>query len=192
MRPDALHIATEGPLGFAARGLARRAGYGITTSLHTRLPEYIHAWTGFPEGPIYAWMKRFHDAGSRTMVATASLRAELSARGFKSIKARSRGVDLTLFQPQPREDWSLPRPVLLYVGRAAVEKNLADFLNLTLPGSKIVVGDGPLPSSLRRDCPSVLFTGPRHSHALARAYAGAATFLSHLVPMHWPHQAPNA
>jgi len=127
--------------------------------------------------PIYAWMRRFHGAGSGTMVATASLREELLSRGFRNIRPWTRGVDLSLFQPEPREDWQVPRPVFLYVGRVAVEKNITAFLDLDLPGSKVVVGGGPQLSSLRRDYPKVLFTGPRYGETLARSYAGADVFV---------------
>ncbi len=176
-RPDALHIATEGPLGQAARSWARRTGFSFTTAFHTRFAEYIQARTGLPLRPVYAWMRRFHGAGCGTMVATQSLRDELTIRGFRNILAWSRGVDLELFSPDPREDWGLPRPVFLYVGRIAVEKNIGAFLGLDLPGSKVVVGDGPQLASLRRDYRDVLFTGPRYGAALSQAYAGADVFV---------------
>ena len=176
-RPDALHIATEGPLGMAARSWAKRTGFAFTTAFHTRFAEYIKARTGFPVRPVYAWMRRFHGAAQGTMVATQSLRDELTARGFRNIRPWSRGVDLDLFRPEPREDWGLPRPVFLYVGRVAVEKNIGAFLDLDLPGSKVVVGGGPILSRLRREYPDVLFTGPRYGEALARAYAGADVFV---------------
>jgi len=175
--PDAMHIATEGPLGIAARAWARRTGFAFTTAFHTRFAEYIKARTGIPVGPIYAWMRRFHAAGSGIMVATESLRIDLAARGFRNIRAWSRGVDLSLFKPAPREEWNLPRPVFIYVGRVAVEKNIGAFLDLDLPGSKVVVGGGPVLARLRREYPSVYFTGPRSDAALARAYAGADVFV---------------
>jgi glycosyltransferase involved in cell wall biosynthesis len=176
-RPDAMHIATEGPLGLAARAWARRTNFAFTTAFHTRFAEYIKARTGMPLRPVYAWMRRFHDAGRGTMVATESLRTELAARGFRNIRPWSRGVDLELFKPSPREDWNLPRPVFLYVGRVAVEKNIGAFLDLDLPGSKVVVGGGPVLARLRREYPSVHFTGPRTDAALARSYAGADVFV---------------
>jgi glycosyltransferase involved in cell wall biosynthesis len=175
--PDALHIVTEGPLGLAARSWARRRGFSFTTAFHTRFAEYIHARTRIPVAPIYAWMRHFHGAGSGTMVATASLREELVRRGFRNIRPWTRGVDLSLFKPEPREDWDVPRPVFLYVGRVAVEKNITAFLDLALPGSKVVVGGGPQLASLQRDYPKALFTGPRYGEALARAYAGADVFV---------------
>jgi glycosyltransferase involved in cell wall biosynthesis len=176
-QPDALHISTEGPLGMAARSWALRTGFRFTTAFHTRFAEYLQARTRIPVRPIYAWMRRFHDAGAGTMVATSSLRDELTARGFSHIRPWSRGVDLDLFKPEPREAWQLPTPVFLYVGRVAVEKNIGAFLDLELPGSKVVVGGGPQLASLRRDYPAVTFTGPRYGDALARAYAGADVFV---------------
>ena len=176
-RPDALHIATEGPLGLAARGWARRRRFPFTTAFHTRFPEYVHARTRLPPGLLYAWMRRFHGAAAGTMVATPSLRDELVGRGFANTLPWSRGVDLDLFKPEPRELWNLPRPVFLYVGRVSVEKNIGAFLDLELPGSKLVVGGGPQLAALRRQYPDVHFTGPRHGEALARAYAGADVFV---------------
>jgi len=175
--PEALHIATEGPLGLAARRWAKRTGFKFTTAFHTRFAEYVRARTGLPVRPIYAWMRRFHGASHGTMVATQSLREELVARGFRNIRPWSRGVDLALFKPEPREVWDLPRPIFLYVGRVAVEKNIGAFLDLDLPGSKVVVGGGPQLASLQRAYPAVSFTGPRYGEALARAYAGADVFV---------------
>jgi glycosyltransferase involved in cell wall biosynthesis len=179
--PDALHIATEGPLGQAARRWATRRGCAFTTAFHTRFPEYVQARIGLPTGLLYAWLRRFHGRGQGMMVATASLRAELAARGFHNVRHWSRGVDLELFRPEPipelREHWDLPRPIFAYVGRVAVEKNIGAFLDLDLPGSKLVVGGGPLLSSLQRRYPKVRFTGALHGTALARAYAGADVFV---------------
>jgi glycosyltransferase involved in cell wall biosynthesis len=176
-RPDALHIATEGPLGMAARNWARRAGLSFTTAFHTRFAEYLRARTGVPLRPVYAWMRRFHDAGQGMMVATQSLRDDLAARRFRNIRPWSRGVDVNLFRPEPREPRDLRRPIFLYVGRVAVEKNIGAFLALDLPGSKIVVGGGPILARLRRDHPDVRFTGPLRDDALARAYAAADVFV---------------
>ncbi|MDE2334392.1 MAG: glycosyltransferase family 1 protein [Rhodospirillales bacterium] len=175
--PDALHIATEGPLGLAARAWARRRGAGFTTAFHTRFPEYVAARTALPTAPLYAWLRSFHGAGQGVMVASRSLSEELATRGFRHLRAWSRGVDLELFRPDEREAWNLPRPVFLYVGRVAVEKNIRAFLDLDLPGSKVVVGGGPQLPALRREYPSVTFTGPRSGPALASAYAGADVFV---------------
>ncbi len=172
--PDALHIATEGPLGIAARRIARRRGWTFTTAFHTRFPEYLRARTRVPTRLSYAWLRRFHAAGHGLMVATESLRQELAARGFQDLRAWSRGVDLALFQPEPQDSYpGLPRPVCLYVGRVAVEKNIAAFLALDLPGSKVVVGEGPQLAALMRHYPTVHFAGLKHGEALSRAYAGA-------------------
>ncbi len=176
-RPDALHIATEGPLGLAARRWAMRNGVRFTTAFHTRFAEYLRARTGVPLRPTYAWLRRFHRVGAGMMVATESLREELSARGFGGLRAWSRGVDLELFRPEPRADFGLPRPVFLYVGRVAVEKNIGAFLDLDLPGSKLVVGDGPQLARLRRRYKTVHFAGRREGAALAAAYAGADAFV---------------
>ena len=176
--PDALHIATEGPLGLAAQKWARKRGCAFTTAFHTRFPEYVHARTGLPPSLFYGFLRRFHGAGQGMMVATASLRDELAGRGFKSLRTWSRGVDLGLFTPQPREDWGgLPGPIFIYVGRVAVEKNIRAFLDLDLPGSKVVVGGGPQLASLRNDYPAVHFAGPRYGTDLARAYASADVFV---------------
>ncbi len=175
--PDALHIATEGPLGLAARNYARRRKIAFTTAFHTRFAEYLKARTKMPLALSYAWLRRFHGSGAAVMVATASLREELSGRGFKNVRAWSRGVDLEAFHPEPKEDWNLPRPIFAYVGRVAVEKNLRAFLDLKLPGSKLIVGDGPQRRALEREYPDVHFAGARHGAALAAAYAGADVFV---------------
>ncbi len=176
-KPDALHIATEGPLGMAARGYARRRKISFTTAFHTRFAEYLKARTKMPLALTYAWLRRFHGTGAAVMVATASLREELSERGFKNVRAWSRGVDLEAFHPEPKEDWNLPRPIFAYVGRVAVEKNLRAFLDLKLPGSKLIVGDGPQRKTLEREYPDTHFAGARHGAALAAAYAGADVFV---------------
>jgi len=176
-KPDALHIATEGPLGLAARAYARRRKIAFTTAFHTRFAEYLQARTKIPLPLTYAWLRWFHGAGSGVMVATQSLREELTARGFKNVRAWSRGVDLDAFHPEPRENWDLPRPIFAYVGRVAVEKNLRAFLDLKLPGSKLVVGDGPQRKALERDYPDAHFAGARFGADLAAAYAGADVFV---------------
>ena len=176
--PDAMHISTEGPLGLAARGWAGRSGLAFTTAFHTRFAEYVKARIGLPVGPVYAWLRRFHGAGQGTMVATQSMRDDLTARGFKNIRAWSRGVDLELFKPYPKTEFShLPGPIFVYIGRVAVEKNITAFLDLDLPGSKVVVGGGPQLASLQKDYPNVTFTGPRQGEPLARSYAGGDVFV---------------
>ncbi len=176
-RPDALHIATEGPLGLSARRWARRRGLAFTTSFHTRFPEYLHARLGAPTGLAYAWLRRFHNAGAATMVATGSMRRELVRRGFCNVRAWTRGVDLAAFHPAPAPAPDAARPVFLYVGRLAVEKNLDAFLSLDLPGTKVVVGDGPQRAALARAYPGTRFLGEQHGAALAQTYGSADVFV---------------
>ncbi|WPB85207.1 glycosyltransferase family 4 protein [Sediminicoccus rosea] len=174
IRPDALHVATEGPLGLAARAIAIRRGWRFTTSFHTRFAEYVSARTRIPPRATWALLRRFHNAGAGTLAATPSLREELVRRGFRRILPWTRGVDLELFRPGARDAWhGLPRPVFLYAGRVAVEKNIAAFLELDLPGSKVVVGDGPQRAALQSRHPAVHFAGWREGEALAHAYRGA-------------------
>ncbi len=176
-RPEALHIATEGPLGWAARRWAIRRGVAFTTSFHTRFPEYLHARARIPVTLGYAWLRWFHGSANGTMVATGSLRRELAGRGFRNLRTWSRGVDLTRFGPGAPEDWPYKRPIFLYVGRLAVEKNLGNFLSLDLPGTKVVVGDGPQRGALQAAFPEAQFVGERHGPELAQAYAGADVFV---------------
>lgn len=176
--PEIIHIATEGPLGWAMRGLCRRSKWPFTTAFHTRFPEYLEARTRIPADWSWRVMRRFHEAGEGTFAATASLRQELAKRGFTKIRAWTRGVDLEKFNPASRDEWpDLPRPVFLYAGRVAIEKNIEAFLALDLPGSKVVVGDGPALPALRQKFPEVTFTGYRENGALARSYAGADVFV---------------
>ena len=182
-RPDAVHIATEGPLGWAMRRICRRRGWRFNTSFHTRFPDYLHARTRIPRAFSWALLRRFHGAGSGTLCATPSMAAELSAQGFDPVIPWARGVDLVQFSPAAAtsgevEAWeALPRPIFLCTGRVAVEKNLAAFLALDLPGSKVVVGDGPQRAALAQRFPAAHFTGWRTGAALARAYARADVFV---------------
>lgn len=174
--PDAVHIATEGPVGWMARAhcLAKRIPF--TTSFHTRFPEYLKPRFGIPESLTYSLMRSFHNAGAGVMVATASLAQELSNRGFDRILPWTRGVDTELFAPRATRRFG-DGPVFLTVGRVAVEKNIAAFLDLDLPGRKVVVGDGPQLSELRARYPDVLFTGKRLGADLAECYASADVFV---------------
>lgn len=176
-RPEAIHIATEGPLGLAARRYCLRHGLPFTTAYHTKFPEYLHARFGVPKRWIYAWLRRFHAPSAGVMVATASIRAELDRWGFRNLRPWSRGVDTELFTPQPKDFLSDPRPIALYVGRVAVEKNIRAFLELDLPGTKYVVGDGPMLEELRHRHPGVRFTGAKFGAELARYYAAADVFV---------------
>ena len=176
--PDVVHIATEGPLGWAMRAICLKRGWPFTTAFHTRFPDYLHARTRIPVAWSWAVMRRFHEAGAGTFAATRSLQEELAARCFTKVRAWTRGVDLARFRPEPREAWEgLPRPVFLYAGRVAVEKNIAAFLALDLPGSKVVVGDGPARQALQKRFPEAHFTGYRDNGVLARSYAGADVFV---------------
>lgn len=175
--PDRIHIATEGPLGLLARRFCIRRGLTFTTSYHTRFPEFLRARLPVPESWSYRWLRRFHNAGNGVLVATPSLGEELSARGFANIRLWTRGVDTGLFHPGRRSDLGLPRPVFLNVGRVAVEKNLPAFLDLDLPGSKVVVGDGPDLAHLRARYPDVHFLGTKQGEELAAVYASADVFV---------------
>lgn len=177
IQPDAIHIATEGPLGFAARRHCLRQGLPFTTAYHTNFPEYIMLRTGIPEQWLYSLVRRFHAPSSGMMVATASIRAQLEARGFRNIRSWSRGVDTELFRPRPDADLGLPRPVQLYVGRVAVEKNLEAFLAVDRPGTKVVVGDGPALGDLKAAYPDVVFAGFKQGEELAAYYAAADVFV---------------
>lgn len=174
---DAIHIATEGPIGMATRRISRRRGLAFTTSYHTRFPEYLSARAPVPESWSYAWLRRFHNAGCATMVATETLRQQLASRGFERVVIWSRGVDTAVFRPHNTTVLDLPRPIFLYVGRLAVEKNLEAFLDLDLPGSKVVVGDGPAGPGLRSQYPMAIFMGIRRGEALADIYAAADVFV---------------
>lgn len=178
--PDAIHIATEGPLGWAARALCRKRGWPFTTAFHTKFPEYLHARTGIPTAWSWAVMRRFHEAGVGTFVATNSLADEMRLRGFTKLIPWSRGVDLARFHPDKRalEPWQgLARPIFLYAGRVAVEKNIEAFLALDLPGTKVVVGEGPARAELMRRYPGAHYTGYRDNGKLAASYAGADVFV---------------
>ena len=175
-RPDSIHIATEGPIGLLARRYCRQHRLPFTTSFHTRFPEYISARLPIPESWIWAALRAFHGPSQAVMAATPALAAELRSRGFRNVVLWPRGVDAGLFHPRP-VDLGLPRPVFLCVGRVAVEKNLEAFLDLDLPGTKVIVGDGPARAALARDYPKVVFLGARQGEALAQAYAAADVFV---------------
>ena len=176
--PDAVHIATEGPLGMAARSHCIRRGLAFTTSFHTRFPEYVAARFGVPTRLTYAWLRHFHARANGVMVAAPSVQRELTARGFANIRPWSRGVDADLFDPALRTDFAgIPRPIFLMVSRVAVEKNIAAFLGLDLPGSKVLVGDGPQLPEMKRRFPSVHFMGHHEGRDLARYYASADVFV---------------
>ena len=181
--PEAIHIATEGPLGQMARFLCHKWGMPFTTSYHTKFPEYIKA--RFPFIPLswsYRFVRGFHNAGGRTMVTTPSMVDFLSERGFTKLAPWARGVDTVLFNPDkaaaPEDVYAgLERPIWVNVGRVAVEKNLKAFLDLDLPGSKVIVGDGPQLAELKTQYPNVTFTGAKFDSELARHFADADIFV---------------
>ena len=177
LQPDAVHIATEGPLGCAARSFCMQRGWPFTTSFHTQFPEYVRARAPIPLTWTYAWLRRFHAAAARTLVATKTVAERLEARGFANLTRWSRGVDSTLFRPRGKGALDLPRPVALYVGRVAVEKNIEAFLELALPGSKVVIGDGPDLARLRTRHPDALFLGQLRGEALAKHVSAADVFV---------------
>jgi glycosyltransferase involved in cell wall biosynthesis len=176
IRPDSIHIATEGPIGLMVRRYCRKHGLPFTTSFHTRFPEYISARLPVPESWIWAALRWFHGASQAVMAATPALAGELRGRGFRNVVLWPRGVDTRQFHPRP-VDLGLPRPVFLCVGRVAVEKNLEAFLELDLPGTKLIVGDGPALMALAAKYPQAVFWGARQGEALAEAYAGADVFV---------------
>lgn len=176
-QPDAIHIATEGPIGFAVRAYCRRNGRAFTTSYTTRFPEYIAARSPIPEAWVYGALRWFHSAATVTMVATPSLTAELNQRGFAHLGMWTRGVDIDLFRPDRAIDLDFPRPVFMTVGRVAVEKNLEAFLSLDLPGTKVVIGAGPQEGKLRQGFPDAKFLGPLENGTLAAHLAAADVFV---------------
>jgi len=176
-KPDAIHIATEGPIGFAVRSYCRKHGRPFTTSYTTRFPEYISARSPIPAAWIYAVLRWFHSAAAVTMVATPSLMAELGERGFGNLGMWTRGVDVDLFRPDRAIELGFERPIFMTVGRVAVEKNLEAFLSLNLPGTKVVVGSGPQEAKLKRDFPDAKFLGPLENGTLAAHLAAADVFV---------------
>jgi glycosyltransferase involved in cell wall biosynthesis len=177
LRPDAVHIATEGPLGLAARNWCVRRGWPFTTAYHTQFPEYLRARAPVPLDAGYAAVRWFHGRAERTLVTTPTMLRQLESRGFSRLALWGRGVDTELFRPRPKAFLDLPRPVWLYFGRIAVEKGVEDFLQLDLPGSKLVVGDGPALAELRRRYPDAVYAGYRHGEDLAAHIAASDVFV---------------
>jgi glycosyltransferase involved in cell wall biosynthesis len=174
---DHVHIATEGPIGWATRRHCLKRGLPFTTSYHTRFPEYVAARLPAPLAWSYAFLRRFHAPAQRVLVPTLSMKKELERRGFSRVELWTRGVDHALFRPRESSALNLPRPIFLNVGRVAVEKNLEAFLSLDLPGSKVVVGDGPARRSLEKAYPHVHFLGERFGADLAEIFASADVFV---------------
>jgi glycosyltransferase involved in cell wall biosynthesis len=175
--PDAVHLATEGPLGWAARHWLQRRGLAFSTAMHTRFPEFVHArWPVIPLSLGYAWMRAFHRPSDAVLVSTVRMQAEFARQGFAHLSLWRKGVDIQQFQPR-LEPAGEGAPVFLYVGRLAPEKTLEAFLDLELPGEKRVVGDGPLRGELQRRYPQVRFLGYLRGQALAEAYRGASVLV---------------
>ena len=180
LQPDAVHIATEGPIGWAARGWCLSRNRRFTTSFHTRFPDYISVRSGLPTSLGWGVMRRFHSPAARTFAVTQTLAHELEERGIRRTHLWPLGVDLEQFHPGvPRHEAmiDLPRPILLNVGRVAIEKNIEAFLDLAVPGSKVVVGGGPALDDFKSRYSHVLFLGPKHGPELASTYASSDVFV---------------
>ncbi len=177
LQPDRIHVATEGPLGLAARRYCIKRKLFFTTSYHTRFPQYVRARFPIPLSWSYGYMRWFHSAAEHTMVGTETQREELLANDFNNVVLWPRGVDTNAFRPSDKQFLTDPRPIQMYVGRVAVEKTLEDFLSLDLPGTKYIVGDGPALKALRRDFPDAVYTGYRFGEELTRYLAAADVFV---------------
>ena len=178
--PDAIHVATEGTLGHAARKYCVRHGVRFSTAFHTRYPDYVSARLPVPKSWVWAWLRRFHRPSINVMAPTVTMKRALEAEGLENVKVWSRGVDLSLFggaYPAPPALADLPRPIWLNVGRLAVEKNLEAFLKLDLPGTKVIVGEGPQTAELKAKFPAAVFTGAKFGAELAAHYAAADVFV---------------
>jgi len=176
-QPDAVHIATEGPIGLAGRRWCRKHGMCFTTSFHTRFPEYVRLRAPIPESWTWRVLRWFHDGGARTLVPTSTQQAELSSRGFRRPVVWGRGVDTELFHPARRTQLPGPGPHLVYLGRVAVEKNIGAFLELDVPGTRWVIGGGPALDFFRRAWPGVNFLGPKYGVELATLLASGDVFV---------------
>jgi glycosyltransferase involved in cell wall biosynthesis len=172
-QPQALHIATEGPLGFAARRYCLRRGWRFTTSYHTQFPQYLRSRWPIPLWLSYAALRRFHAAAQRCMVSTPSLESELAIRGFCNLVRWRRGVDTQLFRPRSKDFLTFPRPIAAYVGRLAVEKNVDAFLQMPWRGSKILIGDGPERARLQARYGDAVYAGFLYGEDLAAHLAAA-------------------
>ncbi len=175
--PDVVHVATEGPLGLAARRAALRLGISLTSAYHTRFPEYVKARFRIPLAWTYAYLRWFHGAARATLVPTRVVREDLQARGLRNLEIWSRGVDTEIFHPRPGQRLDGEPPVFLYVGRVAVEKNVDAFMQLDLPGTKWVVGEGPELARIQRQYPQARYLGVLTQERLAEVYSGADVFV---------------
>jgi glycosyltransferase involved in cell wall biosynthesis len=177
LQPDVIHVATEGPLGAAANKYCSRNGIPFTSSLHTRFPEYIRMRAPVPLNVSYCYLRNFHKAAQNTLVRTATQKAELEKRGFSHLRVWPGAVDTALFYFRGKGALSLPRPISMYMGRVSVEKGLDDFLQLDLPGTKVIVGGGPDFGRLKSRYPEAVFTGPKFGAELAEILSAADVFV---------------
>ena len=176
-QPDAIHISTEGPLGHAARRYCLRRHLPFTTAFHTQFPEYIRLRVPVPIAWSYAYLRHFHSAATRTMVPTVTQRDKLRAWGFENLRLWARGVDTGIFNHEDAVVWHYPRPIAIYMGRVAVEKNIEAFLTLPNIPTRIIIGDGPDRAKLAARYPDCHFLGPRYGHDLARHLAAGDVFV---------------
>lgn len=176
-KPDALHLVTEGPIGYAARRFCREFGYHYTSSYLSQFPAYFKLRIGFPVSVSSAYLRWFHSESTKVMVATPSLATEMNQNGYQRLACWSRGVDTSLYHPRPKDFIKDPRPIFMFTGRVAVEKNIESFLKLDLPGTKYVIGDGPHRDILMKKYPDVRFTGYQKGETLAYYMAAADVFV---------------
>ncbi len=186
INPDAIHIATEGPLGAMARHFCNKRKIPFSTSFHTQYPEYIRARAPVPLRWTYAYFRRFHASAKYCLVSSKTVADRLKQRGFTNIVNWSLGVDLDIFNPKYHidnffednlADEKITRPVFLFVGRVAVEKNIEAFLSLNLPGTKLVVGSGPQLEEMQKKYPDVVFVGSKKGEELSQYYASSDCFI---------------
>jgi len=175
-RADHIHVFTEGPIGLATKLYCMARGIRHTSSFHAMYPEYLQSMFGLPVGPAYAYLQWFHSSSAKTMVPTPTLTRNLASKRFSNLVLLPRGVDTSTFRPAKKEAW-LPRPIHVYAGRVSVEKNIAAFLSLDLPGSKVVIGDGPWLREATSKHPDVTFLGMLNADELAARLAQADVFV---------------
>ncbi len=175
--PDAIHIATEGILGVTTQRYCVKNNIPFTTSFHTKWPEILHKMIRFPKSWTYKLLRSFHDKAKSTLVTTETSKRELEEQGFSNLIVWNRGTDTELFNPSKRVDMGYHYPIFLNVGRVSTEKNLPKFLDLPLPGTKIVVGDGPALNHYRKKYKTVIFTGVKTGEELAKIYASSSVFV---------------
>lgn len=176
-KPDALHLVTEGPVGFAARRFCQAFGYRYTSSYLSHYPDYLNLRIGLPKQISATYLRWFHCDSAKVMVSTPTLEQGLRKKGYPHLVRWSRGVDTQLFKPRTKDFINDPRPIFMYAGRVAIEKNIETFLKLDLPGTKFVVGDGPDKEMLATKYPSARFTGYQQGECLARYLAAADVFV---------------